>query len=72
LATTTYKSIVPITTPARKAAAYEKVIDLFGHARALAVDVLRVQYMPATTFIEVDVTDPLPAAQLEHLGLQTV
>lgn len=66
----TYKSIVPITTQARKEAAYARASDLFSHALVFGIDVTRVQYMPATQFIEVDTTGTIPAGQLDHLGLQ--
>lgn len=66
----TYRSIVPITTQPREDEAYARAADLFSHARALGYRVTRLQYMPATQFIEVDTTSPLPVGQLAHFGLQ--
>jgi hypothetical protein len=70
MALTTYRSAQAITNQARKEAAYQRASDLLQHAPALGIDVLRIQYMSATQFIEVDLSDPLSAAQRDHLGLQ--
>lgn len=68
----TYKSLVPITNAARKLEAYARARMLFDHAPTLGFDVLRVQYMVGTQFIEVDTSGAIPAEQLDHLGLQPV
>jgi hypothetical protein len=70
VALTTYRSLVPITTQPRKDAAYEKAALLFSHAGPLGVDVLRIQYMQATQYIEVDFSDPIAPTQATHLGLE--
>lgn len=66
----TYRSLVPITNASRKAAAYAKAGDLLSHALVFGIDVTRIQYMPATQFIEVDTVGAIPTGQLDHLGLQ--
>jgi hypothetical protein len=70
MARTTSRSAQAITTPARNEAAYQRASARLQHAPALGIAVLRIQYMSATQFIEVDLSDPLSAAQRDHLGLQ--
>jgi hypothetical protein len=70
MALTTYRSLVPITTPARKAAAYEHLREMADHAIPLGVDILRVQYMAGSQYIEVDLSAAISAAQATHLGLE--
>lgn len=68
MALTTYRSVVPITTQARKIAAYEKLRDLLDHLVALGVDLTRVELM-GDNFIEVDLTGTIATAQRDHFSL---
>jgi hypothetical protein len=70
MALTTYRSLVPITTQARKVTAYERLAEMAGHAIPLGVDILRVQYMAGSQYIEVDLSAAIAAAQATHLGLE--
>ena len=70
MARTTYRSLVPINTPARKEAAYQRAADLLHHALVFGVDVLRIEYMSGTQRIEVDLSDPIATAQATHLGIE--
>lgn len=70
MALTTYQSTVTITSQALKLEAYRRAVILLDHAPRFSVDVLRIQYMPGTQRIEIDVSNPLPAGQLDHLGLE--
>lgn len=65
----TYQSIVPINTQARKLAAYEKLSLLIQHLQFLGVDMTRVELMPSLR-VEVDVTGPIAANQLDHFSLE--
>ena len=68
MALTTYRSQVAITTLNLRKIAYQKLVILIDHLHPFNLNLLRVELMP-DNFVEVDLNNPLPVDQIDHLGL---
>lgn len=71
MAITIYRSKVRITTLALRTAAFEKLRDLLVHIEALNINFTSI-VVEADKSVTVTLEDPLPAAQIDHLGLVAV
>lgn len=69
MALTTYRSKQAVDTIPKRNAAYERIAELVIHLQTFNLNLLRIERMP-DLFVEVDLNDPLPAAHVDHLGLQ--
>lgn len=68
MAQTTYVSKVAVTMQTR-AIAYERLSLLLQHLEPLNLNLVSV-VRRADNFVEVTLNNPLPANQIDHLGLQ--
>lgn len=69
MAQTTYTRVLPNLTRATREVVYEKLAAVLSHLPNLDVDLLSISLDVPTRTLTVTLTNPVPADQLEHLGL---
>lgn len=69
MAQTTYVSKQAVTTLAARKVAYERVADLFLHLHGFNLNFVSLS-VRADSRLELVLNNPLPASQLDHLGVE--